>query len=199
MTEPARPKPRFLFWLDLETTGMLPRESEILELAYVLTGFDYPYERVDAGSFLISGPGRVDLLQNRCDEWIQRTHEASGLRAALEDGPVYALPSVESILVALADKTGWSSDKDERTVIAGSSVGTFDLQFVRAQMPRLAARLSHRAFDVSAVTLAARSLGMPYPRTEHVAHRAAADIEGALMLMRRAVAWLGSSDRKLGT
>lgn len=194
MAESAQALPRFLFWLDLETTGLHPRESQILELAYVLTRFAYPYERIASGSFLISGPGRVDLLQNRCEAFIQEMHERSGLRRALEEGPVYTLPSIESILLALADEHGWSSDRRERTVIAGSSVGTFDLQFVRAQMPRLAERLSHCAFDVSAVTLAARSLGMPVPaERDEAAHRALADVEGSIRLMQRAVAWLAGA------
>jgi len=80
-------------------------------------------------------------------------------------------------------------------VIAGSSVGTFDLQFLRVQLPAFTKRLSHRAFDASAVRLVARSLGMPDTPEEQKkepAHRAMADAEDSILLMRRYVEWLSA-------
>ena len=63
--------------------------------------------------------------------------------AQIEDDLLDIVPEVE--------------DKEERPILAGSTIH-FDLGFVRAHWPRLAARLSHRCYDVSAIKLVAPSV-----------------------------------------
>ena len=56
-------------------------------------------------------------------------------------------------------------------------------------MPRLAARFSHRHYDVSAVKLFCRSLGMPKPPKAE-AHRATADVLESIAHARLCAEWL---------
>ena len=81
-------------------------------------------------------------------------------------------------------------DKDERATFAGSSVH-FDLGFIRVHMPRLAKRLSHRVYCVSAVQLFCRSLGMAKPPKGPEPHRAAADVLASIERAKLCSDWLG--------
>ncbi len=56
-------------------------------------------------------------------------------------------------------------------------------------MPTLAERFSHRYYDVSAVKLFCRSLGMPKPQPAE-AHRAMADIQESIAHARQCARWL---------
>ena len=80
------------------------------------------------------------------------------------------------------------SDKDERPTLAGRTVH-FDLGFIRHHMPRLAARLSHRVYDVSAICLFCESLGMPRLKKGE-AHRASEDVLESVEHARRCAEWL---------
>lgn len=78
---------------------------------------------------------------------------------------------------------------EDKPTLAGASVH-FDLGFLRVHMPRLARELSHRVYDVSAVALFCRSLGMPkLPKAE--AHRAMPDVLESIEHAKMCAAWLG--------
>jgi oligoribonuclease len=147
--------PHHLLWIELETTGLDPREDHILELAFILTEFHYPYDIITRGHYLVNGPGRQMLLAGECGDFIQDMHGVSGLRAALEKAEnTTTLPTIESDLLALSER--WPGSKDEKVVVAGNSVH-FDLGFLRHHMPSFAKRLSYRVFDVRALELARRT------------------------------------------
>jgi oligoribonuclease (3'-5' exoribonuclease) len=129
-------------------------------------------------------------------------HQQSGLLQDLHrhDGQLHYLAEVERDLLNVVPE---KDEPDQKTVLAGSTV-SFDLEFVRNTMPRLAARLSHRVYDVSAVKLFCRSLGMPaLPKQEQ--HRAAADVLESIAHARACAEWLRpqnvlrSSERDPGT
>ena len=83
------------------------------------------------------------------------------------------------------------ADRDDRPTLAGRSVH-FDLGFLRVHMPRVAARLSHRVLDVSAVELFCRSQGMSkLPKA--LGHRAKDDVLESMEHLRRCKAWLEKS------
>jgi hypothetical protein len=80
-------------------------------------------------------------------------------------------------------------------VLAGDSVH-FDLGFVRYHMPTLAKRLSHRVYDVSAIKLFCRSLGMPkIERKEDPVHRAAGDVLRSIEHAKYCADWLARNWR----
>jgi len=144
-----------------------------------------------------SGPGpgatggavicQPDSALDRMDRTVREMHTRSGLL----DDVRRSETSVHETEQAVLDLPLATDDPDARVVIAGSSVH-FDLSFIRRHMPRLAAVLSYRCFDVSAVVLACRSLGMPRDENEPpAAHRARADLDGSIRRMRECVAWLG--------
>jgi oligoribonuclease len=182
-----------ILWWDCETTGLDPRKDDVLEVAWAVADLYRPF---GFETILTS-----ELVNYRWCSWawpvtVQDMHKKSGLLKALhaDEADLKYLPEVENgILHALGMLHGGELadplPTEERPVLGGASVGTFDLQFIRNVMPRLGARLSHRVYDVSAVKLFCRSLGMPkLPKGE--AHRAAADVLEAVDHARRCATWL---------
>jgi oligoribonuclease len=178
-----------LLWLDLETSGLDPRRDDVLELAYAVSDLERPFEiaqvgGLHVGSFLL----RYRWAHQTWDPRVREMHTKNGLIADLERNGMncrYLAEAERKILKHVPEV----EDYNERPVIAGASVGPFDLQFIRNVMPTLAARLSHRAYDVSAIKLFCRSLGMSQlPRGE--AHRAAADVLEAVAHAKACAEWL---------
>ena len=196
-TNATVPEPAFLFWLDLESTGLDPKQDPkqhgILEMAFILTEFRYPYRMVSRGHYLVNSPARLELLEGRSNEFIRSMHEASGLTIALSFVEnTTTLPTIEQDLLQLSSV--WPlEDKNAKVVIAGSSVG-FDLSFLRQHLPTFVKRLSYRVFDVSVMKMVCRSMGMPYEDEKtDPSHRAEDDIEYSIQLMRDCVRWLSTA------
>lgn len=198
-------RPAFLCWADIETTGLDPVKDDVLELYLVLTTFSSPFLPVDSKAsrhFIITGRGHDRMLSGDVHAFVYSMHERSGLRAELDDlDKLSDLATVEKDLLDLSkDWPGVGVDvtklpdeerrrvTDSKVVIAGNS-SHFDLSFLRAHLPRFAARLSHRVFDVSAMSLLARSMGMPrLPKAER--HRAKVDVEESMFQAQLISDWL---------
>ena len=82
-------------------------------------------------------------------------HAKSGLLAECSESTL-TVADVEGELLDLVPEV---ADKDDRPVLAGFGVH-FDHGFLRVHMPRLAARLHYRHYDVTPVGFFCRSLGM---------------------------------------
>ncbi|HKM52108.1 MAG TPA: oligoribonuclease [Isosphaeraceae bacterium] len=174
-----------LYWLDIESTGLSPDKDELLELAIAEADLEYPFEigpicnpvfKFDAG-----------MTRRMPDPFVIDMHTKSGLWAECMRSTMTVLES-EDLLLSLVPEV---IDREDRPTLAGSSVH-FDHAFLCAKMPRLAARFSHRHYDVSAVKLFCRSLGMPKPPKAE-AHRAHADILESIEHAKKCVDWLRSN------
>lgn len=212
------PAPRALLFLDVESTGLDPHIEHLLEITAVLTSFQHPYTETRRRSLLVFGPGSHRLLAGECDPFIQDMHERSGLTAALrsvvepletthanvmlryvledeERRPVTGrIEFAEKVLLDLVDSVGPIEDKDERVVLAGSTVA-FDQGFLRVHMPELTKRLSYRTFDVSALRMFAQGLGWQAPPRGEIAHRTSADVDYSLSLAREIGRWVQAGVR----
>lgn len=178
-----------LLWFDAETTGLDERRCTILEVSLSRADLLDPFNAVPAYDSVVSFTrDRWVEIPEEDREFIIDCHTKNGLLAECDAPGAPALRDVEDRLLELVTV---AEKRDDMPVLAGSSVH-FDHAFIRVHMPRLAARLSHRHYDVSAFKLLCQSLGMPKFRKAE-AHRARPDVEESIQHGRECVRWLGQN------
>ena len=166
-----------LLWIDLETSGLDPRADRILEIAHGIAKLSDPFRLQCKASWVLHDEGPYS-------DFIREMHTKNGLIAECAKSST-KLAALEKTLLSFIPET---SNYDQKTVVAGASAH-FDLSFIRVHMPTLAARLSHRVYDTSAIKLFCRSLGMgKLPRAE--AHRAMPDVEECVSQALACAVWL---------
>lgn len=161
-----------IIWLDLETTGLDPREGYLLEVAV---------QGADASDPLRLGemactPVRIApaTAHAACDDYVRRMHTENGLFSDCQ-ASLLSLGEVDEALAKAFRLSEGERVSGQRHMLAGNSVGSFDLQWVREHLPQFARTLSHRVFDVSTLIAFAEMLGWQYER-QQPAHRADDDV-----------------------
>ena len=176
-------------WLDLETTGLDPDREIILEIGVIVAndskGGDFTETAVEQTvitPYDFGGRSARQILDEMHPR-VRDMHTKNGLLAELADPALCcSITEADDYFAALVP--------DGLPSIAGNSVGSFDLQFLRRHMPKFAARLSHRVFDVSTLLRAERTYGdsESFMNVKADAHRALADARASLATARAFVA-----------
>lgn len=166
-------RPKRLLWIDLEMTGLDPVEDRILEVAAVVTDWDFNeiacYEAVK-----MVGP---NLLKTRMtvskDFWDANPAARDGLIE--QNGSGKNGRTVENELLAFIDE---HFPGDEKILLAGNSIHQ-DRRFIDNEWNRLNARLHYRMLDVSAWKVVFEGkYRKSFKKPE--AHRALSDIRGSI-------------------
>lgn len=142
-----------LVWLDIETTGLDFKTSEILEIGIKLTDDDL---NVTAENSWLTCP-KYGAILNMPPE-VRKMHTINGLlqevqKLSLVDNDYHYVE--RRIISWLADQLSQSPTfvgfgQPVGLILAGSSVH-FDRYFLRKFMPNLESRFSHRHVDVSSL------------------------------------------------
>ena len=177
---------RKLLWVDLEMTGLDPVKDRILEVAAIVTDWEFnelaTYEAVKK-----VGP---NLMKSRmkvaAEFWDANPDARDALIAQNESGKNGRL--VENELLAFVDL---HFAKDERILLAGNSIHQ-DRKFIENEWGRLNERLHYRMLDVSAWKVVFEGkYRKKFAKPE--AHRALSDIRGSIEELKY---YLGKVDAK---
>lgn len=161
-----------LCWLDIESTGLDPKNNKILEIGFIITHDDLTEKARWAWVLPFNAP---------VDEFIQKMHTASGL---LEE-----CKKAQDLLTTFNEMKAWLSEQlgDEKPPLCGSSVG-FDKSFLKeSQFSSLLDRFHYRIIDVSSLKEMVRrfwpSVLEMRPKDRNI-HRALPDLEDSIAEFR---------------
>ena len=154
-----------LVWIDLEMTGLDPKECTIIEIASIVTNNDL--ELVAEGPNLAIH--QSDSIIDAMDEWNTRQHGGSGLIARVRNSKI-SLADAEAQTLAFLENY---VDAGQAT-LCGNSIA-HDRRFLRAYMPKLAEFFHYRLLDVSSIKVLVQRWYSPE-------HHAPAKKEGHLAL-----------------
>lgn len=172
--------PTKLLWVDLEMTGLDPRQDVILEVAAEVT--DFNLKTLDSHEACIKQ--NRDLVVKRMQAntwWKDFPSNRDGFLKSVVEGK--SLKEAEDELLALVSK----HFGDEPAVLAGNSIYN-DRGFIKQWMPALDLKLHYRMLDVSAwkVFMQGR-FGVNYEKKD--VHRAFDDIQASIAELQFYLDW----------
>lgn len=177
MTKPAF-KPQHILWIDLEMTGLDPVADRILEVAAIVTDWDFK----EVATYTAVQAVAPELMEQRMvgEFWEENTHAHEALVAQNTAGkPAY---DVESGLLEFIDEHIGTADAVGKVLLAGNSIHQ-DRKFIEREWPRLDARLHYRMLDVSAWKVVFEGkYKKKFAKPE--AHRALEDIRGSIQELK---------------
>lgn len=128
-----------LIWIDLEMTGLVPEQDQIIEIATLVTDKDL--------NLIAEGPvfaiATSDTTLSKMDEWNTRTHTQSGLVERIRTAGVSMSDAEQKTIEFLREHIG-----EGVSPMCGNSICQ-DRRFMARQMPKLEAYFHYRNLDVS--------------------------------------------------
>jgi len=172
----ANAKQTRVLWVDLEMTGLDPVEDRILEVAAIVTDWNFKEIATYEAAVLV-GPRLVQkrMIKGPAAEFwnsIPFTRDALILQNK-EKGR--SARTIENELLAFIDE---HFEKAKPVLLAGNSIHQ-DRKFIDREWPRLSNRLHYRMLDVSAWKVVFEGkFSKKFAKRE--AHRALDDIRGSI-------------------
>ncbi|MEP7205155.1 MAG: oligoribonuclease [Candidatus Saccharibacteria bacterium] len=163
-----------ILWVDLEMTGLEANDDLILEVAAVVT--DWDFKEIATFEGIVKNEDLVlsERLALNAIFWDANPASRDGLMAQNQHGK--PLAQIEQELLAFLDQ---NFEAGKPVLLAGNSIH-MDRRFISAQWPVLDARLHYRMLDVSAWKVVFEGkYKQKFAKPEE--HRALGDIRGSIM------------------
>jgi oligoribonuclease len=152
----------------MEMSGLDVSQCRILEVAAVVT--DRNFRTLESYEAIVFQEPEVLAAM---DEWCQKQHGDSGLKAAVATGKPESL--VEQELLALVERHFQPKD---RPILCGNSIGQ-DRKFIERYMMALDKRLHYRMVDVTSFKVILAERGVSFAKKD-TNHRALGDIQQSI-------------------
>lgn len=180
MSTESKKFPTKLLWVDLEMTGLVPSKDVILEVAAIVTDFDFTvletYEQR-----IVQDKAVVEMRMDANPWWKDYKGNRKQFIKKLEEGK--SLAAVEQDLLDIVAK----HFPDERAVLAGNSIYN-DRLFIKQWMPKLDAVMHYRMLDVSSFKILMQGKhGEEFKK--QALHRALDDIQASISELEYYLDW----------
>jgi oligoribonuclease len=163
--------PTKLLWVDLEMTGLSPKEDVVLEIAVEIT--DFNFKTIESYEARIKQDYDTVVERMQKNIW-WRDYPANRDEFLNKLGDGKDLKQVEKEMLDLVGRQ-WG---DEPAVLAGNSIYN-DRLFIKQWMPELDLKLHYRMLDVSAFKILMQGkYGQVFEKQD--VHRAFDDIQASI-------------------
>jgi oligoribonuclease len=173
----ANIRPERILWIDLEMTGLSFENDLILEVAAIITDWDFNEIATYQGVI----KNKDGLLKKRIAAnsvfWDKNIESRDGLLAQNSDGK--SLKKIEAELLQFVES---NFAKNVPVLLAGNSIH-IDRRFILSNWPKLDSKLHYRMLDVSAWKVVFDGkFGQKFLKPD--AHRALDDIRGSILELK---------------
>jgi len=169
-----------ILWVDLEMTGLDPIEDRIMEVAAIITDWDFT-EIATYEAAIKVGPRLVEnrMFKGPSKDFWEKFPEVRTALIKQNDELGRSGRTIENELLAFIDE---HFDKEVPVLLGGNSVH-MDRRFIINEWHRLDERLNYRMLDVSAFKVVFEGkYKKKFSKPE--AHRALEDIRGSMMELK---------------
>ncbi len=161
--------PAHLLWVDLEMTGLDASKDSILEIAAIIT--DWDFNILDSYEAVVH---QTDQILSGMNDWCKNQFKLNGLTERVRQSNI-GLKDVENATLSLISK--YFTD-DMPVILAGNSIHA-DRGFIVKHLPELEEKLHYRMLDVSSFKIVYQN---KYKKmfTKGESHRALDDIKESI-------------------
>lgn len=160
--------PTKILWIDLEMTGLDSDKDRIVEVAVLITDFDFKplveYEAVIHQS---------DKVIDSMNPWAASQHSSSGLTAKIRSSKKTEKTVIKEIYKLIVDNFG-----EEKAILAGNSIHN-DRNFIKKWWPKIDGLLHYRMLDVTSYKILMQGkYNLEFEKSDN--HRAMDDIKASI-------------------
>lgn len=171
----------YLLWIDVETSGLTPNTSQLLEVAGVIT--DQNLNIINETFFeevIYHTPEETINLYETASSIVKDMHTKTGLWEKLSTGT--PLKTVDETLQNIIKQA--KTEHNIKTLrVAGNSV-RLDLNFIETYLPATYSELTYRFIDVTTVNTLAQWWGKISAPQKKTTHSAMSDIMESIEELR---------------
>lgn len=169
-----------ILWVDLEMTGLDPEQDRIMEVAAIVTDWEFKeLETYEAAVKVTDHQIKSRMYDGPAKEFWEKFPHVRDALVQQNDSAGQPAEKVEQEILALIER---HFDKEVPALLAGNSIHQ-DRRFIVSEWKALDARLNYRMLDVSAFKVVFEGkYGKKFAKPE--AHRALEDIRGSIMELK---------------